>query len=76
MLYYIAERKAESDKEETTGKGKDMTAMNRILNLNIKSTTSALFISKVEKSFNCVRLFKEKLIREHCVNEIAEGTYT
>ncbi|NSG32917.1 MULTISPECIES: hypothetical protein [Coprococcus] len=53
-----------------------MTTMNRILDLTIKLTASALFISKVEESFNCVRLFKGKPIRENCVIEIAGETYT
>lgn len=53
-----------------------MTTMNRILDLTIKLTTSALFIPKVEESFNCVRLFKEKPIREHCVIESAGRIYT
>ena len=69
--------KSESDEEnQTTGEGKDMTTMNRILDLTIKLTASALFISKVEESFNCVRLFKGKPIRENCVIEIAGETYT
>lgn len=53
-----------------------MTTMNRILDLTIKLTTAALFISKVEESFDRVRLFKEKPIREHCVIESAGRNYT
>ena len=79
QIWYIIfqKEKSESDEEnQTTGEGKDMTTMNRILDLTIKLTASALFISKVEESFNCVRLFKGKPIRENCVIEIAGETYT